>query len=35
MAVIPGSFSYYRPKSVEEALGLLAKFGDDETVGRN
>src|SRR5215475_5570302 len=29
MPVIPGSFSYYRPKSVEEAVSLLAKFGDD------
>jgi len=27
--VIPGSFSYHRPKSVQEAVGLLAKLGDD------
>jgi carbon-monoxide dehydrogenase medium subunit len=29
MPVIPGSFSYHRPKSVREAIDLLAKFGDD------
>jgi carbon-monoxide dehydrogenase medium subunit len=29
MPVIPGPFSYHRPKSVREAVGLLAKFGDD------
>jgi aerobic carbon-monoxide dehydrogenase medium subunit len=29
MPVIPGSFSYHRPKSVQEAVGLLAKLGDD------
>ena len=27
--MIPGSFSYHRPKSVQEAVGLLAKLGDD------
>jgi aerobic carbon-monoxide dehydrogenase medium subunit len=27
--VIPGSFNYHRPKSVQEAVGLLAKLGDD------
>jgi carbon-monoxide dehydrogenase medium subunit len=29
MPVIPGSFSYHRPKSVQEAVGLLAQFCDD------
>jgi carbon-monoxide dehydrogenase medium subunit len=29
MPVIPGSFSYHRPTSVQEAIGLLAKLGDD------
>ncbi len=29
MPVIPGSFNYHRPTSVEEAVGLLAKLGDD------
>jgi carbon-monoxide dehydrogenase medium subunit len=29
MPVIPRSFSYHRPKSLQEAVGLLAKFGDD------
>src|SRR5580658_6655231 len=29
MPVIPGSFSYHRPTSVKEAVGLLAKLGDD------
>jgi carbon-monoxide dehydrogenase medium subunit len=29
MPVIPGSFSYHRPTSVQEAVGLLAKLGDD------
>src|SRR5579863_736100 len=29
MPVIPGSFNYHRPKSVQEAVGLLAKLGDD------
>jgi len=29
MPVIPGSFSYHRPASVQEAVGLLAKLGDD------
>jgi aerobic carbon-monoxide dehydrogenase medium subunit len=28
-AVIPGSFEYHRPSSVQEAVGLLAKWGDD------
>jgi carbon-monoxide dehydrogenase medium subunit len=27
--VIPGSFDYHRPKSVQEAVSLLAKLGDD------
>ena len=27
--MIPGSFDYHRPKSVQEAVGLLAKLGDD------
>jgi len=27
--VIPGSFGYHRPTSVEEAVNLLAQFGDD------
>jgi carbon-monoxide dehydrogenase medium subunit len=29
MPVIPGSFSYHRPASVQEAVGLLAELGDD------
>jgi carbon-monoxide dehydrogenase medium subunit len=29
MPVIPGSFSYHRPSSVQEAASLLAQFGDD------
>src|ERR1700733_4093841 len=29
MPVIPGSFSYHRPSSVQEAVALLAKLGDD------
>ncbi len=29
MPVIPGSFEYHRPSSVQEAIGLLAKLGDD------
>src|SRR5271163_2835472 len=29
MPVIPGSFEYHRPSSVQEAVGLLAKLGDD------
>src|SRR6202012_531394 len=29
MPVIPGGFNYHRPKSVQEAVGLLAKLGDD------
>ncbi|HUD88700.1 MAG TPA: xanthine dehydrogenase family protein subunit M [Xanthobacteraceae bacterium] len=27
--MIPGSFSYHRPTSVQEAVGLLGQFGDD------
>jgi aerobic carbon-monoxide dehydrogenase medium subunit len=27
--VIPGSFSYHRPSSIQEAVGLLTKLGDD------
>ena len=29
MPVIPGSFAYHRPTSVKEAVGLLARLGDD------
>jgi carbon-monoxide dehydrogenase medium subunit len=29
MPVIPGAFNYHRPTSVQEAVGLLAKLGDD------
>jgi aerobic carbon-monoxide dehydrogenase medium subunit len=29
MPVIPASFSYHRPTTVQEAIGLLAKLGDD------
>jgi aerobic carbon-monoxide dehydrogenase medium subunit len=29
MPVIPGSFEYHRPTSIKDAVGLLAKFGDD------
>jgi aerobic carbon-monoxide dehydrogenase medium subunit len=29
MPVIPGSFTYHRPSSVQEAVGLLAQVGDD------
>jgi aerobic carbon-monoxide dehydrogenase medium subunit len=29
MAVIPASFGYHRPSSVQEAVGLLARLGDD------
>ncbi len=27
--MIPGAFAYHRPKSVTEAVGLLAQFGDE------
>ena len=27
--MIPGSFSYHCPSSVQEAVGLLTKLGDD------
>ncbi len=27
--MIPGAFNYHRPKSVQEAVGLLARLGDD------
>ncbi len=27
--MIPGSFAYHRPNSVQEAVGLLAQFGDE------
>ena len=30
--MIPGSFDYYRPNSVSEAVGLLAKLGEDARV---
>src|SRR5215469_577813 len=29
MPVIPGSFDYHRPKSVQEAVGLLTQYGDN------
>jgi aerobic carbon-monoxide dehydrogenase medium subunit len=29
MPVIPGSFAYHRPTSIKEAVGLLARFGDE------
>jgi carbon-monoxide dehydrogenase medium subunit len=29
MPVIPGSFAYHRPKSVQEAVAMLADLGDD------
>ncbi len=29
MSVIPGSFAYHRPKSVKEAVALLADLGDE------
>ena len=29
MYVIPGSFSYHRPSSIQEAVGLLAQLGDN------
>jgi carbon-monoxide dehydrogenase medium subunit len=29
MPVIPGAFNYHRPASVQEAVGLLTKLGDD------
>jgi carbon-monoxide dehydrogenase medium subunit len=29
MPVIPGAFDYHRPSSVKEAVGLLAKLGED------
>jgi carbon-monoxide dehydrogenase medium subunit len=29
MAVIPGSFTYHRPTTVADAVGLLARLGDD------
>lgn len=30
--MIPGSFDYHAPKSIDEALGLLAKLGDTAKV---
>ena len=30
--MIPGAFDYHRPKTVDEAVGLLASLGDDATV---
>jgi aerobic carbon-monoxide dehydrogenase medium subunit len=30
--VIPGAFTYHRPSSVQEAVGLLAQLGDDGRV---
>jgi len=30
--MIPGAFAYHRPTSVKDAVGLLAKFGDDGRV---
>ncbi len=29
MPVIPGSFAYHRPTSIKEAVGLLARLGDE------
>jgi carbon-monoxide dehydrogenase medium subunit len=28
-AMIPGEFEYHAPKSIPDALGLLAQFGDE------
>ena len=30
--MIPGAFDYHRPKTVDEAIGLLSSLGDDATV---
>ena len=30
--MIPGAFAYHRPKSVQDAVGLLAQFGDEGRV---
>lgn len=30
--MIPGAFDYHRPKSVDEAVGLLSSLGEDATV---
>jgi len=30
--MIPGAFDYHRPKTVDEAVGLLSSLGDDATV---
>jgi aerobic carbon-monoxide dehydrogenase medium subunit len=30
--MIPGAFAYHRPKSVQDAIGLLEQFGDDGRV---
>src|SRR5215472_4811293 len=32
MSVIPAAFSYHRPSSLKEAIGLLAEKGDDGRV---
>src|SRR5260221_8090667 len=30
--VIPATFEYYRPRSLDEAIGLLAEHGEDSRV---
>ena len=30
--MIPGAFDYHRPSSLTEAIGLLARYGDDGRV---
>ena len=30
--MIPGAFAYHRPSSIEEAVGLLSKLGEDARV---
>ncbi|HEV7558034.1 MAG TPA: FAD binding domain-containing protein, partial [Kofleriaceae bacterium] len=30
--MIPGSFEYHAPRSIDEALGLLAKLGDSAKI---
>src|SRR3974390_1282007 len=32
MPMIPGAFAYHRPSSIEEAVGLLSKLGEDARV---
>ena len=31
--MIPGTFEYHRPSSIEDAVGLLASLGDDALLG--